>query len=152
LDTIEEFDKVTKRDIEKLRTMKQHYNNTKPCSECGKMCVVSQIKTNRNGNAGKFFIACPDNWNGNGHTWELVNTLPLSNASTASGSTNSNDHKFKLLTPGVDGAIEGRLQDVRFVATGLFPELGGGEGLKIGRDNLKVMIESFGGKVTGSIR
>ena len=160
LDTIEEFDKVAKRDIKKLRTMKQHYNNTKPCSKCGKMCVVSQIKTNRNGNAGKFFIACPDNWNGNGHTWELVNTLPLSNTSTASGRTNTkdgtqtnrNNQKFKLLTPGVDGSIEGRLQDIRFVATGLFPELGGGEGLKIGRDNLKVMIESFGGKVTGSIR
>ena len=158
LDTIKEFDKVAKRDIEKLRTMKQHYNdNTKPCSKCGKVCVLSQIKTNRNGNAGKFFIACPGYRNGHGHTWELVNTLPLSNAGTASGSNNTNDstqtnHKFKLLSPGVDGSIEGRLQDVRFVATGLFPELGGGEGLKLGRDNLKRMIESFGGKVTGSIR
>lgn len=47
--------------------------------------------------------------------------------------------------------MKGRLKDVRFVATGLFPELGGGEGLKLGRDNLKLMIESFGGKVTGSI-
>ena len=82
-----------------------------------------------------------------------MNTLPLSNTNTNDGTqTNRNNQKFKLLTPGVDGSIEGRLQDIRFVATGLFPELGGGEGLKIGRDNLKVMVESFGGKVTGSIR
>lgn len=55
------------------------------------------------------------------------------------------------MSPGIDGAIEGRLQDKRFVATGIFPELGGGFGLKVGRDKLKSMIESFGGKVTGSI-
>ena len=37
------------------------------------------------------------------------------------------------------------------MATGVFPELGGGFGLKLGRDNLKQMIESFGGKVTTGI-
>ena len=58
---------------------------------------------------------------------------------------------FKLLTPGVGGAIVGRLEGKRFVATGLFPELGGGHGLKVGRENLKIMVESFGGKITGII-
>mmetsp|Transcript_26596 Transcript_26596/g.63767 ORF Transcript_26596/g.63767 Transcript_26596/m.63767 type:complete len:120 (+) Transcript_26596:156-515(+) len=53
--------------------------------------------------------------------------------------------------PGVDGAIKDRLEDKRFVATGIFPELGGGFGLKVGRDRLKEMIESFGGKVTTGI-
>lgn len=85
-----------------------------------------------------------------------MNRLPL-----ISGNDNEHDNQShradtgiqqsKLLTPGLDGAMKGRLKDVRFVATGYFPELGGGEGLKLGRDNLKLMIESFGGKVTGSI-
>ena len=34
---------------------------------------------------------------------------------------------------------------------GVFPELGGGFGLNLGRDRLKAMIESFDGKVTSSI-
>jgi NAD-dependent DNA ligase len=64
---------------------------------------------------------------------------------------NDGYHQFKLLTPGVDGAIEDRLKEKRFVVTGVFPELGGGFGLNLGRDRLKAMIESFDGKVTSSI-
>merc|ERR1719399_2135707 len=37
------------------------------------------------------------------------------------------------------------------VLTGIFPEGGGGGGLSLGKDRVKSMIESFGGRVTGSV-
>lgn len=37
------------------------------------------------------------------------------------------------------------------VCTGIFPELGGGAGLNLGKDKLKSMVSSFGGRVTGSV-
>ncbi|KAL7542647.1 hypothetical protein ACHAXR_011953 [Thalassiosira sp. AJA248-18] len=149
-DTIEQFDKDAKKEIEKKKVMRQHYNNSVPCSKCGTMCVVSQIKTNRTNNQGKFFISCPSANGAHGHTWELVNTLPLKKTEAAHNNDNGSQ-PFKLLTPGVDGAIAGRLEESRFVLTGVFPELGGGFGMKLGKDNMKAMVESFGGKVTGSI-
>ena len=38
-----------------------------------------------------------------------------------------------------------------FVLTGIFPEIGGGTGLSLGKARVKALIESFGGRVTGSI-
>jgi BRCT domain type II-containing protein len=38
-----------------------------------------------------------------------------------------------------------------FLATGVFPEVGGGTGLALGKDRTKAMIESFGGRVTSSV-
>ena len=35
--------------------------------------------------------------------------------------------------------------------TGVFPEVGGGAGLNLGKDRVKAMVESFGGRVTGSV-
>ena len=35
--------------------------------------------------------------------------------------------------------------------TGVFPEIGGGTGLNLGKDRLKKMLENFGAKVTGSV-
>ena len=145
MDTIAEFDKAYKLELQKKHVIKQHYNGTEQCSKCGTVCVVRYNQATR-----RPFLTCPA-WNGEpGHTYKPVNTLPL--GGSQDGKANDGDQQFKLLTPGVDGAIKGRLKDARFVATGLFPELGGGEGtLKVGRDNLKLMIESFGGAVTGSI-
>jgi len=37
------------------------------------------------------------------------------------------------------------------VLTGLFPEVGGGEGLQLGKERAKKMITSFGGKVTSAV-
>jgi NAD-dependent DNA ligase len=37
------------------------------------------------------------------------------------------------------------------VMTGLFPELGGGVGLKLGKDRLKSLLQSMGAKVTSSV-
>lgn len=43
------------------------------------------------------------------------------------------------------------LKGKRFAMTGVFPELGGGGGLDLGKARLRAMIESFGGRVTSSI-
>ena len=37
------------------------------------------------------------------------------------------------------------------VLTGVFPRLGGGQGLDLGKARARAMIESFGGRVTGSV-
>ena len=37
------------------------------------------------------------------------------------------------------------------VLTGVFPQLGGGQGLDLGKARARAMIESFGGRVTGSV-
>ena len=60
--------------------------------------------------------------------------------------------KFATPVPGVNGASDATVfQGVRFVLTGLFPEIGGGQGLLLGKDRVKAMITAFGGRVTGSI-
>lgn len=43
------------------------------------------------------------------------------------------------------------LKGKTFVITGVFPEIGGGEGLQLGKERTKKMITSFGGKVTSSV-
>ena len=59
----------------------------------------------------------------------------------------SYSYSYEVPVPGIDGAVSNTiLNGIRFVLTGTFPELGGGEGLKLGKDKAKVMIESFGGK------
>ena len=52
--------------------------------------------------------------------------------------------------PGVDGP-EDCLAGQTFVLTGLFPEVGGGSGLDVGKERTKALISSFGGRVTGSV-
>ena len=51
----------------------------------------------------------------------------------------------------MNGAIGGVLDGKRLVLTGVFPELGGGTGLSLGKDRTTAMIESFGGKVTSAV-
>lgn len=58
---------------------------------------------------------------------------------------------FVVPRPGLNGAVADALGGKTFVMTGLFPELGGGAGLDLGKGRCKAMIEAFGGKVTGSI-
>lgn len=59
--------------------------------------------------------------------------------------------KFVIPRPGVNGAVAGVLNKKAFVLTGVFPEVGGGSGLVLGKDRTKEMIESFGGRVTSSV-
>lgn len=58
---------------------------------------------------------------------------------------------FVIPVPGVNGARHNTLAGKAFVLTGIFPEVGGGTGLTLGKDRVKNMIEAFGGRVTGSI-
>lgn len=57
---------------------------------------------------------------------------------------------YSIPVPGVGGAVddENFLKGKTFVMTGIFIEVGGGDDDSIGVENLKSMIESFGGKVT----
>ena len=147
-DTIAAFDEGAKKDMEKQKEMKLRYLGARNCKKCGSKCILGLAKA---GNyRGKYYLSCPNQRYGDrGHTWELVSTTPLKKNDAQAN--NDGCQQFKLLTPGVDGAIEGRLKEKRFVVTGVFPELGGGFGLNLGRDRLKAMIESFDGKVTSSI-
>jgi len=127
-------------------------HKTTPCENCGRICVVRQIQTNRNNNKGRWYIACPYGAKQDGHTWEFVNTLPLlaNNAdgpyAAAGGGT-----VLEMFVPGEKGTIPDTLLGKKFCLTGVFPELGGGSGLKLGKDKMKELIENFGGVVTSSL-
>jgi hypothetical protein len=58
---------------------------------------------------------------------------------------------FMVPRPGNDGAIGESLAGQTFVLTGLFPEVGGGAGLSLGKARVRQMIEDFGGRVTSAI-
>ena len=57
---------------------------------------------------------------------------------------------YSIPVPGVNGAVDDEtfLKGKCFVMTGIFIEVGGGDDDSVGVENLKSMIESFGGKVT----
>lgn len=58
---------------------------------------------------------------------------------------------FIIPVPGKRGAKRHALDGKRVVLTGVFPEVGGGAGLRRGKDRVKAMVESFGGRVTSRI-
>ncbi|KAJ1459581.1 hypothetical protein M885DRAFT_510713 [Pelagophyceae sp. CCMP2097] len=58
---------------------------------------------------------------------------------------------FIIPVPGKGGAPHGSLAGQTVVLTGVFPALGGGKGLTLGKKKAQAMIESFGGRVTGSV-
>jgi len=58
--------------------------------------------------------------------------------------------QFEIPVPG-KGAPKDSLAGQTFVITGLFPEVGGGTGFQIGKDKVKKMITSFGGKVSSGV-
>ena len=58
---------------------------------------------------------------------------------------------FEMPVPGRGSAVPGVLNGKTVVMTGIFPEVGGGAGLNLGKDKVKGMVQSFGGKVTGSV-
>ena len=60
--------------------------------------------------------------------------------------------KFVVPQPGVNGASGNTVFSGKtFVLAGIFPEIEGGQRLSLGKDRVKLMIETFGGRVTGSI-
>lgn len=65
--------------------------------------------------------------------------------------SNAQRHPFIIPVPGVDGARPNSLARKTFVLTGIFPEVDGGTGLRLGQDRVRSMIEAFGGRVTTAI-
>ena len=53
--------------------------------------------------------------------------------------------------PGVGLARASAYAGKTVVLTGVFPELGGGAGLNLGKDRARALIESFGGRVTSAV-
>ena len=53
--------------------------------------------------------------------------------------------------PGVGLANPSAFVGKTVVLTGVFPELGGGAGLNLGKDRARTLIESFGGRVTSAV-
>ncbi|KAI9011624.1 hypothetical protein DFJ74DRAFT_645598 [Hyaloraphidium curvatum] len=80
------------------------------------------------------------------HSAALVRT-----AGFASGSSGGAGTQLVLPRPGVGNAIAGAFAGQTFVLTGIFPEVGGGAGLDLGKGRTRAFIESFGGRVTGSV-
>lgn len=76
--------------------------------------------------------------------------VPAAAASTSTAVAAGGKARFVIPRPGRDG-IAGVLAGKKFVLTGLFPEVGGGSGLNLGKDRMIQMIESFGGQVTSSV-
>lgn len=154
-DTIAEFDRCAREELQRQKVMNTNHKNT-PCDKCGRTCVVRQIQSNRNSNRGKWYIACPTGDKRDGHTWEFVNTLPLQVEQDAGTSMPHSPNaagtpSLKFFVPGEDGTIQDKLLGKQFCLTGVFPELGGGNGLKLGKDKMKELLQNFGGKVTSTI-
>lgn len=143
-DTIDEFDRGIREQLRKKLEMQDAYRNIK-CQLCGQPCVVKQIQSSRNNNQGKWFASCPiGNGVSSGHTWKFLGTsLPKEKPPAAS--------MHQIPKPGSNGTQKDCLKGKKFVLTGVFPTLGGGDGLTLGKDKLKGIITSFGGAVTGSI-
>ena len=81
----------------------------------------------------------------------IVPAIPTNNESTDVVPRAAKKVKFTIPRPGVDGGVAGVLNGKRFVLTGVFPEVGGGTGLSLGKDRVTSMIESFGGVVTSGV-
>jgi hypothetical protein len=85
------------------------------------------------------------------NTHPIVPRIQNIHGSTAVVSHTGKKGKFTIPRPGVNGGVAGVLNGKRLVLTGVFPEVGGGTGLTLGKDRTRDMIESFGGKVTSAV-
>eukprot|EP00956_Cyclotella_meneghiniana_P014393 scaffold21538_cov41-Cyclotella_meneghiniana.AAC.6 len=141
---IDEFDRGAREQMQKKREMEYAYRNIR-CDLCGQTCVVKQIHSSKNNNQGKWFASCPmGNGLRSGHTWKMLGlSVPKQHSPV---------HAIKEVPqPKHAGAKEDSLKGQKFVLTGVFPTLGGGDGLTLGKDKFKKLITDFGGAVTGSI-
>lgn len=90
-------------------------------------------------------------------TKRSVRPLPRTTVATTSDSTavarvrKDGKKAFVIPVPGRNGALADVLKGKTVVLTGVFPEVGGGAGLSLGKAKVKAMVQSFGGRVTGSI-
>ena len=81
------------------------------------------------------------------HSKSLV---PAAASASASSSALGASRRFAIPIPGRDGPRHS-LAGKTVVLSGIFPEVGGGKGLTIGKDKVSAMVESFGGRVTSAV-
>lgn len=93
----------------------------------------------------------PSSYSSSAPSSSHVTSLVSVPASISSNAMTVAPTRFVVPVPGRDGAIPNILQGKTIVLTGTFPELGGGEGLNLGKDRCKQMCEAFGGKVTSAV-
>jgi len=97
--------------------------------------------------AGAGAGACGEDAGAAGGAYDEI-APPPSKALATQGAAGSS---FIVPRPGVNGAVANSLVSKTFVMTGVFPELGGGCGLDLGKARCRSMIEAFGGRVTSSV-
>lgn len=81
----------------------------------------------------------------------LTTTSDIAIQNTKESAVAKNDSMFVIPIPGVNGAVANSLSGKTVVVTGLFPEVGGGVGLNLGKDKVKAMVTEFGGRITSAI-
>ena len=72
-------------------------------------------------------------------------------SSTAVARGGGGKQLFSVPRPGQGLCAPGALRGKTVVLTGIFPELGGGAGLDLGKARARALVESFGGRVTSSV-
>lgn len=82
---------------------------------------------------------------------DATKSAPLPQSDSKDALVPKSKPKFEIPKPGKKGAVPNALAGITIVITGVFPELGGGAGLTLGKERCKAMIESFGGRVTSAI-
>ncbi|KAL7458039.1 hypothetical protein ACHAWC_009540 [Mediolabrus comicus] len=114
-------------------------------------CINSE---NHAGKGGRKRKAAGDAAQGKAKTAKVASKFTSTSKSAKGGKSNIVPGSFKILVPGVDGAVddESFLKGKTFVMTGVFPEVGGGDDDSLGVENLKSMIETFGGSKLREVR
>jgi hypothetical protein len=62
----------TWEDEERVRAIMTTRYGNKSCKECGKRCVLQVTKTNKNGNRGRWYVACNTRENTRRHTFDFL--------------------------------------------------------------------------------
>ena len=78
-------------------------------------------------------------------------SVASSRPSTAVARGGGGKQLFSVPRPGQGLCAPDALRGKTVVLTGIFPELGGGAGLDLGKARARALVESFGGRVTSSV-
>merc|ERR1711937_239462 len=70
MDSLENFRNTAISDARKEKWIRKQFSNEK-CALCGSECNVKQVKSNKNGNRGKWFVSCCQRFM-DGHTFRWV--------------------------------------------------------------------------------
>jgi hypothetical protein len=131
---------------------REHYARLqKRKDDGGAVVIASAAVTSKQGGAGVGGGAV--SWIGAAASSvaQYASSKGTSASSTSTKLQKRGKQAFVVPRPGVGGATADSLYGKTFVLTGLFPEVGGGSGLDMGKDKVKAMVQSFGGRVTSGV-